>query len=170
MFMNRGGKGFVNASGVSGADSVLDGRSWVIWDYNRDGKSDIALVNANERLLQIFENRGNEDHGFVAIRLRGGMEARGVSEGFSNRDAIGARITIKAGAGKIMRTLSAGEGFAAQNSKTILLGTNSYEGPFRVKIVWPSGRSSVAGGVFPGDLVEFGERSGETNRSQYAGR
>lgn len=170
VLMNQGGKGFVNVSGVSGADSVLDGRSWVIWDHNRDGRSDIAVVNANERLLQIFENRADQENGFVAIRLTGGMGSVGGSGGYSNRDAIGARITVETEKGSIMRTLSGGEGFAAQNSKTILVGVGLAKGPCKVKIDWPSGRVTVAEGVLPGDLVEFIEISGKNKFSRYSGQ
>lgn len=144
MFMNQGGGGFANVSGVSGTDSVLDGRSFVIWDFNRDGKSDLAVVNANGSLLQVFRNQSPEKHGVVGIRLEGTK---------SNRDAIGARIEVTTDRGTIMRVLSCGEGFAAQNSRTILFGLGKSNRIEKVIVTWPSGRKSEFDGVDSGDLA-----------------
>lgn len=166
MFLNQGGKGFVNVSGVSGADSVLDGRSFVIWDFNRDGRSDIAMVNANQRLLQIFENQAAEEQGFVAIRLEGGGREGDPVGDYSNRDAVGARVTIDLGTHQIMRVLSCGEGFAAQNSRTILVGVGKFNSPFKVRVDWPSGRVTLAESVTQGDLVKVSEISSRVEISR----
>lgn len=144
MFMNQGGGGFANVSGVSGTDSVQDGRSFVIWDFNRDGKSDLAVVNANGSLLQVFRNQSPEKHGVVGIRLEGTK---------SNRDAIGARIEVTTDRGTIMRVLSCGEGFAAQNSRTILFGLGKSNRIEKVIVTWPSGQESEFDGVDSGDLA-----------------
>jgi hypothetical protein len=139
MFLNQRGNGFQNVSGVSGVDSVLDGRSFAMADFNRDGKSDLAVVNANGKLLQIFENRINSGNNFVSIKLKGGPA--------SNRDAIGSRVVVEIGDKKIMRVLSCGEGFAAQNSRTIVIGLGDASHVDRAVIIWPSGKKTGIGRI-----------------------
>ena len=51
LFLNRAGKQFTDVSLISGLDNIADGRTFVYWDYDRDGWQDIALVNANSPLL-----------------------------------------------------------------------------------------------------------------------
>ena len=72
----RGGR-FSDLSTLSGLDSEADGRSFVWWDYDRDGWLDIALVNANRPLLNLFRNQIGEQPGaanqqMIGIRLVGG--------------------------------------------------------------------------------------------------
>lgn len=159
VFMNQGGKSFVNVSGVSGADSVLDGRSFVTWDFNRDGKQDLALVNANDRLLQIFENQTKGDHGVVAFKLEGTE---------SNRDAIGTRIELQTDRGTLMRVLSCGEGFAGQNSRTLVVGIGSATRILGATIYWRSGKETQVNDISSGDriTVREGEDQPEVGRIQ----
>lgn len=142
LFLNQRGETFTNVSGVSGADSILDGRSFVHWDFNRDGRPDLGLVNANEQLLQIFENQITHDNHFLALRLTGDPESRGPSGRRSTRDAIGAVVTVHAGKEVFMRTLSCGEGFASQNSRLLLIGIGRHKKADAIKIDWPSGHTT----------------------------
>jgi tetratricopeptide (TPR) repeat protein len=66
----------------------------------------------------------------IAFRLQGTK---------SNRDAIGASVTIETGAGRQMRMLQAGSGFLSQHSKDIFFGLGDATGPVRASIRWPSG-------------------------------
>ena len=56
LFLNRNGRQFVDVSGISGLDSPADGRVLVVWDYDRDGWQDFAVVNSNTPLLNVFHN------------------------------------------------------------------------------------------------------------------
>ena len=50
-FLNMGsGKEFVDISALAGTDSASDGRSFALFDYDRDGWQDIVVVNANQPL------------------------------------------------------------------------------------------------------------------------
>ena len=66
----------------------------------------------------------------VVIRLRGTK---------SNRDAIGAAVTLEAGDRKQTRYLQAGSGFLAQHSKELSFGVGKDAGPLRATVRWPSG-------------------------------
>ena len=60
VFINDAGRAFSDLSGVSGMDSIADGRGFAYLDYDRDGWVDVALVNSNAPQLELFRNRMGE--------------------------------------------------------------------------------------------------------------
>ena len=166
LFLNQSGTHFSNVSGMSGADSIFDGRSFVHWDFNRDGQPDLAVVNANGPLLQIFENQNRSENQFIAFRLEGDSK-NGKSSGNSSRDAIGTKITLHAGKQTLMRVLSCGEGFASQNSRTILVGLGKHKKIKSVTIDWPSGASHVLKDLEANFLVKLKESEEAAETENY---
>jgi tetratricopeptide (TPR) repeat protein len=57
----------------------------------------------------------------------------------SNRDAIGAVVTIETGAGHQTRVIQAGSGFLSQHSKELFFGLGETKQSVRASIRWPSG-------------------------------
>ena len=157
LFVNETGISFSDSSPLSGLDSIADGRSFAIFDFDRDGWQDIALVNANYPLLNIYRNEigRTQDSGvnFVAIRLVGGNQSNKPSFDFSNRDGIGAAVTVNMGDTTIRRELRCGEGFAAQNSNTLIIGIGSADRVSNLAVRWPSGRASRCGYLAANQLV-----------------
>lgn len=153
LFLNSAGKNFRDESALSGLNNIADGRSFVAWDFNHDGKTDIALANANQPLLNIYRNDiGNVGSHFLAVRLVGGNSGPAATSEWSNRNGIGSLVTIQCGAKSVKRELHCGEGFAAQNSSTLIIGLGSADS-VSVKIKWPSGRVTETHSVDPGMLV-----------------
>ena len=167
VFLNQGGERFSNVSGISGADSILDGRSFVHWDFNRDGRLDLAIVNANKPLLQIFKNQLPSPNHFIAFRLQGGSQEGDEIKNLSNRDAIGAVITLQLGEQKLMRVLSAGEGFASQNSRTLVIGLGQSKEITSATIDWPSGNTTEIENLKAALLYEVKESSKTPKTSNY---
>ncbi|WP_435893460.1 CRTAC1 family protein [Oceaniferula spumae] len=170
LFLNRNGSAFSNISGVSGLDTNKDGRSFVIWDFNKDGRPDIALVNANRPLLNFFENKTmvtEPENQFIAVRLIGANHSAQASPGKSNRDGIGSRLSIDTGEQKLLRALSAGEGFASQNGKTMLVGIGKASQALTVEIIWPSGKRQLVKDVAAGSLVICDESNGKATIGVY---
>lgn len=164
LFLNQRGRTFVNVSAISGADGILDGRSFVLTDFNRDGRTDFALVNSNGRLLQFFENQLTTSNGMVAFRLRG---SAGRQEGGSNRDAIGTRVVVQVAGKSIMRILSCGEGFANVNGRTLRVGIGAARQVEKAIVYWPSGMVTEVGEMSRGELVTIDEIEGVQNRQEY---
>ena len=167
LFLNQAGERFLNISGLSGADSVLDGRSFVHWDFNRDGKTDIAVVNANQTLLQIFENQSRNENHFIAFRVEGDF-SKNAKPLTSSRDAIGTKLILRSQNQSILRTLSCGEGFASQNSRTLLVGIGKHETIESATIHWPSGTSVTVENVPAGKLVTVKESGGSPQIENYS--
>lgn len=163
--MNVAGQDFKDISLLSGVNSVADGRSFAYWDFDRDGWQDILIVNANRPALEIYQNQIAKkfpNRKSVGFRLVGGNRSAKPSKQWSNRDAYGAKITIECGGKTIVRELKCGEGFAAQNSKTLLIGLGESEVIESVKIAWPSGKLQQLSGVQPGEVVTIYENSQES--------
>jgi peroxiredoxin len=162
LFLNLAGEGFEDVSSLSGADSIADSRGVALFDYDRDGWQDLVLINTNKPLLQLYRNRMGE-HGargrVIALRLVGGNADAKPSSEFSNRDGIGALITAEAGDLTLTRERRLGEGFAVQNSGTLLLGIGEHEAVDRLRVRWPSGRVEEVSDVAAGTLVTLYEDS-----------
>ena len=141
LFMNNAGKSFSDMSGISGLDNISDGRGFALFDYNRDGRQDIALVNANESLFNLYRN-AMKDHGnVVAIRFEGSNNAASPSMSQTNRDGFGATVIAEVTNGPTLkREHRCGEGFAAQNSNTMLIGIGNAKNVSRLTVRWPSSR------------------------------
>ena len=57
----------------------------------------------------------------------------------SNRSAIGAEVTVEAGATRQLQTVDGGMGFASQNDRRLHFGLGRSGRADRVVIRWPSG-------------------------------
>ena len=126
---NRDGT-FSDVSGVVGLDLIEDGRSFALSDFDHDGRLELFLKNRNGPQLRVLKNVGKGIGPSVAFRLRGTK---------SNRDAIGAAVTVEAKSGRQTRTLQAGSGFLSQHSKELFFGLGDAGGTIRASIRWPSG-------------------------------
>ena len=156
VFLNQNGDDYVEVSGISGLDHPGDSRAFGVLDYDRDGWQDIAVVNANAPLFQLFRNQMGErsDAGrMVAIRFEGGNRFAFPSSEWSSRDAYGARAVLDVQGRELLREHRAGEGLAAQNSATLHVGVGTAEEVTRLEIDWPSGRRSDTTAVPAGTLV-----------------
>src|SRR5204862_582520 len=70
----------------------------------------------------------------LAVRLRGTR---------SNRDAVGARVTVETDRVRITRIVHAGSGFLSQHSKELLIGLGASERVSNLTVSWPSGATQV---------------------------
>jgi tetratricopeptide (TPR) repeat protein/peroxiredoxin len=126
---NRNGT-FSDISGVVGLDFSEDGRSFALADFDHDGRQELCLKNRNAPQLRLLKNVMTALPPAIAFQLRGTK---------SNRDAIGATVTVETGVGRQTRTLQAGSGFLSQNSKEIFFGLGEAKGNVTASIRWPSG-------------------------------
>lgn len=102
--------------------------------------TDIASINTNAPKLVLFRNELPSKNNFAVFRLLGANQTGRKSDKNSNRDAYGARLTLKVGDLTITEELRAGEGFSAQNSRTLLIGLGEAKSIDSATVFWPSGR------------------------------
>jgi Flp pilus assembly protein TadD/peroxiredoxin len=126
---NRDGT-FSDVSAAVGLDFPDDSRAFALADLDRDGRLEIILKNRNAPQLRILRNTLKEIGNAVVFRLRGTK---------SNRDAIGASITVEAGGHRQTKYLQAGSGFLSQHTKELFFGIGGTEENIRATVRWPSG-------------------------------
>lgn len=139
LFRNEGGK-LVNVSPESGADFASNSRSTAYFDLDGDGDLDIAVNNFHSRatiLRNDAEKRGN----WLKLRLVGDP-ARS-----TNRDAIGARITVITRDGsRRHRELQGGSGYLSSNPKQQHVGLGRFVSA-EARITWPNGDVQTVAGL-----------------------
>lgn len=108
----------------------LSSRGASFGDIDDDGDVDIYVANngaPGTLLLNETPRRGNQ-----ALRLRL------VGATPSNRDAVGARVTVEAGGRKVVREVKAGSSYISGSDKRLVIGLGPHE-PGPVTVRWPSG-------------------------------
>jgi hypothetical protein len=131
---------FNDVAMATGADDIRDSRGMATADFDNDGDLDIVVNNnpgdsgrAELSRATLLRNNVGARHNWLAVELRGDGRR-------SNRDAVGAMVTVEAGAEKQVRLLGAGSGFASQHSARLYFGLGGREGVSAVVVRWPSGR------------------------------
>jgi peroxiredoxin len=162
LFLSSHGGSFLDVSGISGVDSPSDGRVSVWLDMDRDGRQDLAVVNSNRPLVQLYRNQsgdGDQTVGnFVVLRFVGGNDSAGASQQFSNRNGFGTRVVVKTGDRQITREHLCGQGFSGQNSSTMTIGLGEANTIDQLSVTWPSGIRQQFTNLAAGKLIILFER------------
>ncbi len=132
---NDGQGGFDEIAGTLGLDLDQDGRSFAVLDLDRDGDPDLAVMAARQApQLRVFRNDYETRSAALVVRLTGTT---------SNRDAVGARVTVETDRLRKTRIVQAGSGFLSQHSKELTIGLGASERVVALKVDWPSGGTQV---------------------------
>lgn len=126
---NRDGT-FSNVSAAVCLDFVEDGRSFALADFDCDGRLEIVLKNRNAPQIRFLKNQIADLPPSISFRLEGTK---------SNRDAIGAVVTLESSSNRQTKMLQAGSGFLSQHSKEVFFGLGEVNGPVHASIRWPGG-------------------------------
>ncbi|PYR75372.1 MAG: hypothetical protein DMF86_15515 [Acidobacteria bacterium] len=157
LLRNNGHGGFDEVSGTAGLDVDQDGRSFAVLDYDEDGDADVILMAPRSSpQLRVFRNDYAAGNASVTIHLTGTK---------SNRDAIGARVTVEADQVRATRIVMAGSGFLSQHSKALLFGLGKSQRINKVTIAWPGGLVQTFSDV-PLNRRVWIEEGSETLRSE----
>jgi Tfp pilus assembly protein PilF/peroxiredoxin len=139
LLRNDGRGGFDEVSGSVGLDVDQDGRSFAVLDYDGDGDPDIVLLAPRSSpQLRLFRNDSAGGNSALAVRIIGTK---------SNRDAAGARVTVKTDQLRRTRIVQIGSGFLSQHSKELLFGLGKSQNVLEATIVWPSGLTQTVSGL-----------------------
>jgi len=131
-YKNVDGRRFVELSGRSLGEYFQNeylGRSVVVLDWNRDGRGDFGVSHLDAPAA-LLTNRTEDAGHYLAVKLHGVK---------SNRDAVGAMVTVASGEHSWTRQLIAGHGYLASNQRQIIFGLGDVEHIDSLSIRWPSG-------------------------------
>jgi enediyne biosynthesis protein E4 len=128
---------FTDVAMATGADDIKDGRGMAIADFDNDGALDIVINNnpgdsgdASKARPTLLHNNIGAKRNWLAVELEGTR---------SNRDAVGATVTIETGGEKQLRLVSAGSGFASQNTGRLYFGLGDKTQVDVLTVRWPTG-------------------------------
>ncbi len=127
LYRNDGAGHFTDVTWLAGA-GVENG--WGAAYADIDGDGDLDLVVGSGDGLHLLRNDGTRNH-WLHVR------AVGTS---SNRSAIGARVTVTAGALRQTAEVQGGKGTGNQHSLPLEFGLGTWDQPMAVEVWFPSGR------------------------------
>ncbi len=131
LYRNIGGGRFAEV-GVQMGDAVAaprTGRGIALADYDNDGDTDFLVVNLDGR-PSLFRNDGGNRARRLTLQLVGTK---------SNRDAIGARVTVRAGGVTQTAEIRSGGSYLSSNDLRLHFGLGMAKKAERVEVRWPSG-------------------------------
>jgi len=140
LFLNLQGKKFQDISGISGIDSITDGRAAVFADFDNDGDYDVFLTTIQGPSHLLFRNNVGQDNHWLRIMLEGGRDL--------GHDAYGSVVRLKTSAGTLTKIKSGGAGFLSQHDPRLLFGLGQEERAQSLEVTWASGKVES----FTGDL------------------
>ena len=159
LFVNDGDGQFDEVSGIAGVDAAADGRSFAILDLDRDGWLDMVVTNANTPRTVLYRNQiggwpdASARESMIAVRFVGANHAPHAAAHATCRDGYGAVVTVSLDGTTLMREHRCGEGLAAQNSATMVIGMGRRAVADAVSVRWPSGIVHRTVGVAAGTLL-----------------
>src|SRR3989440_135225 len=145
----RAGRAFRDVAAEHGAalKKFYLGRGLAIGDYDNDGDADLLLLNAGEPPVLLRNDGGNRNH-WLGVRLVGTK---------SNRDGVGARVTVTAGGARRSKYVLGGTSYLSTSDTRLLFGLGASQKADELEVKWPSGQSSTLKNVSADQYVTIRE-------------
>jgi hypothetical protein len=142
LLLQNNGKGFFNNLGERAGGAFRKNyvaRGLAVGDWNNDGRVDAVFTRLNSSPV-LLRNDSGQGNSWM------GLDLQGVS---SNRDAIGAKITVRAGGSKSVRWITGGSSYLASHDKRLVFGLGKVTATSNVdvEIRWPNGNISRPSGL-----------------------
>ena len=152
LFRNLGGKKFENVSARLGADFTkpLVARGAIYGDFDRDGDLDV-LITSNNGAAHLYRNDGGNRNHWISIRTIGTK---------SNRDGIGAKVTITSVSGRQWNTVRSGSSYASESDRALVFGLAQDQQVKSIEVAWPSGSKQTFNNIAANQFLIIDEGRG----------
>jgi enediyne biosynthesis protein E4 len=155
IYRNVGNRKFENVSEKLGRaiQKPVVARGIAYADFDNDGDLDLVIT-ANNGPARLLRNDNANQNDVVRLKLIGTK---------SNRDAIGAKVTVTTNSGAVLsRMVKGGSSYLSQSELplTLGLGKPGTAKSVRVQVVWPSGRKDSVADVQPNQSLTIQEGKG----------
>src|SRR4029077_6478122 len=122
------------------------GRGAAYGDFDNDGDLDL-LITANSGPARLLRNDNGNQNDMLRLKTVGTR---------SNRDGIGARVTVKTSKGaRLFEMVKSGSSYLSQSELPLTFGLDKHEQGKKVSltIVWPSGQKDSVPNVDPNQFI-----------------
>jgi len=126
----------------------LVGRGLAVADIDRDGDLDVLVTQLGGAPVLLRNESDRKPNHWLIVRTKGSK---------SNRDGIGARVTVTCGDRKLVREVVSGQSFLSQSDLRAHFGVGAATIVDRVEVTWPSRAVSVLENVSVDQVVSLSE-------------
>ncbi len=133
-----------------GFQLVKVGRSLASGDVNNDGNLDLLVTNVGQT-PDLLINDGQGSGNSLLVHLEGTD---------SNRDGVGAELSLSVGGRTLVRHVKAGSGYLSQNDLRVHFGLGESAVAEVLEIRWPSGTRDIFENVSAGRILTIREAEG----------
>jgi hypothetical protein len=149
LFRNSGYGKFQDVALKIGTDLAkpIVGRGAAYGDIDNDGDWDILITTSNG-LAHLYRNDAGNQNRWIKLKLIGSK---------SNRNGIGARVTITSKSGTQTRTLKSGSSYCSQSELSLIFGIGQTPRIDMIEVNWPSGVVDRLVNVNPNQLLVVDE-------------
>ena len=159
LYLNLGNKKFMDISGVSGIDSITDGRGGVFADFDNDGDLDVFSTTIQNQAHLLFRNNVGGAGNHLRVLLEGGVE--------NTIDAFGSVVRVKTSAGILTKIKSGGSGFISQHDPRLLFGLGKDARAEWLEVTWANGKVERFSGEFlAGSTVKLKEGASRAQQTK----
>jgi hypothetical protein len=153
LYHNEGDGKFreISASAGPGITTPSASRGLAVGDLWNDGRISVVVNNMNAPPSLLVNAIRSQNH-WVAFRATGTR---------SNRDGIGARISVKAGKRTLVDEVRSGSSYISQNDLRVHFGLGAVTSAEDVRVRWPSGLEENFGTMSADAIHELREGSGK---------
>ncbi|MEW5975618.1 MAG: CRTAC1 family protein [Acidobacteriota bacterium] len=152
LYWNLGNGTFLDVSSKAGPGILTprSSRGAAFGDLDNDGRIDVVVNNMNDT-PSLLKNLG-ETKNWLLIRTVGTQ---------SNRNGIGARVTVFAGKMKAMDEVRSGGSYISHNDLRLHFGLGPATQADRIEVQWPSGRQELFLNVKANQIFQLVEGKGK---------
>jgi hypothetical protein len=135
LYRNNHDRTFEDVTALAGLDKLppASRRGAAFGDVNNDGKVDILILNVGQPPTLLLNRTQSTNHA-VLFKLVGTK---------SNKAAIGARVTVTAGAATQFKEVRSGTSYLSQNDLRLHFGLGAETAMNSVEVLWPNGKKEV---------------------------
>jgi len=151
LFRNLGNGRFDDASAHVGPaiQRPVVARGAAYADYDNDGDLDLAVTTSNGP-ARLLRNDGGNTRGSLQVRLAGVT---------SNRDGIGAVVSVMAGGRRRWATVRSGSSYLSQSELRLTFGLAGEASAGPIEVTWPSGQRDTVARVEANHVLTIKEGS-----------
>ncbi|MCP9494533.1 MAG: redoxin family protein [Pyrinomonadaceae bacterium MAG19_C2-C3] len=135
---SEGVKKFLDISGISGIDSISDGRAGVFADFDNDGDLDVFMTTIQGQSHLLFRNNVGQENNSLRVMLEGDAKI--------GRDAFSSVVRVVTSAGTLTKIKDGGSGFISEHDPRLLFGLKRDAAVKDIEVTWSNGQVETFNG------------------------